>query len=225
MNIIDSDDLFDIPVQEIDLTSFNRNRIHINIIGTVLPFIGEQSQDDSEYWAILHLRDYKQCFKKYNEILDNQKNFNTEIDKFLQFNKHYLMHLTCSKNVSDETKMDSLLRYYLYKIVDEFSHPESHEYRLDHFEEYSINGESLKNPFPDKQEIILQDMKTRFADIVNQIIDFNKDIEALNQSISDFQGSLKSVIDTSDLVGLKGNCPMEAQLNYKTKIRSFFHRQ
>jgi len=121
------EDLTVISTQEIDLTSFNPNKIQINIIGTVLPSDNKDNmENNSDFWALHHLKDYEQTIEKYNNILECQNNFNTQLSTFIDTNKEYLKRLISSNNIHED-KIESLLRYYLYKIVDEYSHPDSHE--------------------------------------------------------------------------------------------------
>jgi septal ring factor EnvC (AmiA/AmiB activator) len=39
--------------------------------------------NDSEYWAICHLKSYEKPFEYYNRILENQKQINEKIDEFV----------------------------------------------------------------------------------------------------------------------------------------------
>ncbi len=126
----------------------------INIIGTVLPSIDDQNpENNSDYWAILHLKSYEQTFEKYDSILRYQINLNIQIDRFVD----------------------------------------------------NIGSDNLHN-----------------SDKENQLTNIKDDIEKFNKMILYFQKSLKSVIDTS-VVELKGDCPIESQLSYKIKLKSYLH--
>lgn len=121
--------------------------------------------------------------------------------------------------IEDETKIESLLRYYLYKIVDESGYPSNDKYRLKYFMRVKIsNEEELENPFPEKEDII-KDLELKYDDISKQISNFEENINSLNCLIEKFQQSLTPIID-KDILGLKGSCYIEKELN-KSKFRFF----
>jgi hypothetical protein len=171
-------------------------------------------------WALSHLKYYEDIWKKYHKILNCQDNFNIEIKKFLESYKEYLTNLVEADSIRDKDKIELFLRYYLFKIVDEFQHPKSNEYRLTHFDKETFNGVVIENPFPENEEIIIKDIIGRYSDLANQIKDFENDIKKLNELILDFQVSLRFVIDNS-VTGLKGSCPKEKQLSYRNGFISF----
>ena len=123
----------------------------------------------------------------------------------------------------DEAKIESLLRYYLYKIFDESKYPSNDKYRLKDFSKVKISEkEELENPFPEKKEEIIQNLESKYEHIINQIQIFKENINSLNCLIKEFQKSLLPIIH-KDVRFLKGSCYLEKELN-KSKFISFFRQ-
>ncbi len=134
------------------------------------------------------MKGYKEAWEKYVKILSCQENFNEKITKFLKLNREYLTNLVESDSIRDKDKIGLLLRYYLFKIVDQSQNPTSGEYSLTHFDKETFDDVvDIENPFPEKKEIIIQDLIKRYADLANQIKDFDKNIRKLNDLITNFQ--------------------------------------
>jgi hypothetical protein len=146
-----------------------------------------------------------------------------EIKKFLELNKEYLTNLVEADSIRDKDKIELFLRFYLCKIVEENRNPNIQEQRFKRLDKENFNGSEVENPFPNKKESITQDLIRRFPDLANRINDFNIDIIIFNRLISDFQKSLRFVIDNG-VTGLKGSCPKEKQLSHINGIISSLQR-
>lgn len=222
-----SNTLKGILLHSVDLTTFNPNNRHVSIVGTsTIPFFSEQKPENEtskEDWALYHLKyeRYSKTFNLYLQVLNSQVNFNKKMDVFLISIRERLKNLIGSDNIQNENDIELLLRYYLFKIVDDDSHNSSRD-RLKNFEPIDIENERLRNPFPSNQEIIYKDMQDKYSEIIKSIEDFKSDIAKLNEVVTAFQASLSFVIDTSE-IELKGSCPIERP-NYKTEIKSIFRR-
>jgi hypothetical protein len=65
-------------------------------------------------------------------------------------------------------------------------------------------------------------MRTSGQNIINSINELKNEINNVNRSISNFQESLRFVIDRIE-IELKGSCPIEYP-SYKRRFKSYFHR-
>lgn len=89
--------------------------------------------------------------------------------------------------------------------------------------QYNINhltNDELSNPFPGKLDELKNEMKTNGQSIIARINGLEDEINNLNRSISNFQDSLRFVIDRIK-IELKGSCPIEYPI-YKRRFRSYF---
>lgn len=208
-------------IQKVDLITFNPSKLHVNIIGSILPILREQDSENtsSQYWAISHLKGYKETWKNYDRISICQEHFNEKITKFLNGIREHLRNLIQDK---DNEKIELLMRFWLYKIY-ETSQPDTDvDYKLMDFASIKLSeNEKIYNPYKEHEEKIKESLKTHHSKHCKVIDGFNRDITIINKLILDFQNSLRSVIDNS-ITGLKGSCPKEEQLTYLYGVKSFF---
>lgn len=184
----------------------------------------EQNNETSTEWALSHLNceEYKKAYDAYSKILICQNNFNSKIEKFLSDNEEHMKQITGS---NDDNEIKELSRFYLATLVA-FTQPKTDtEYKIKHLSnELNTFNETLHNPFPENLPQLRTNMELNRCGIIRSLEVLKNDVNKLNNLISDFQKSLKPVIDNS-VSGLKGNCPIDNQLKYWFLIKSFFHRR
>jgi hypothetical protein len=199
--------------------------MHIKIIGSVIPIIPEQNlESTASHWALSHLKAYEEAYNYFLKISICQEHFNEKITKFLKLNKEHLINLVEADSIRDKDKIELFVRYYLYKIVEANTPNKNSDYSLSHLDRIKISeNEDLYNPFPEKENDIIQDLKLNYSNNRKVMDEFDRDITTVNTLILEFQNSLRSIIDNS-ITGLKGSCTKEKQLSYFYGIKSFFTR-
>ncbi len=220
-----------LPIKtQVDLTTFDLNCLEIKIIGDkqILPIIDTDSRSlqTRKEMALSHLNHptYKESNDKYQELLSLQKNFNLEITKFIITNREHLKKLVQSTQYQ-ETAIDELLRLYLYTIANanRYLDKETVNYHLNRLESvktdyYDIDSQGsnteLSNPFPEKESIIIEDIKFRNSLIFDSIKKFGEIEKQMNELIKAFQDSLQIIIDND----LKGECSIERKKSLKRKL-------
>jgi hypothetical protein len=220
-----------LPIKtHVDLTTFDLNHIEIKIIGDkqILPIIdpNNKSLQSRKEMALSHLNHhtYKESYDNYRELLSLQKEFNLEITEFITTNREHLKKLVQS-NQYQETEIEELLRLYLYTIANanRYQNKETMNYHLNRLESvktdyYDIDSEGsnteLSNPFPEKESVIIEDIKYRSSLVFDSIKKFRETEKQINELIKAFQDSLQIIIDND----LKGECSIERKKSLKRKL-------
>lgn len=231
---LDKEETFQLEgiLQKIDFITFDPLRLRINIIKSVLPeYHINFAEETNQEWALSHLNceDYKNAFTFYSEIWICQNCLNTKIKKFLNETRQHLKQLV--EYDKDDTKIDSLVRYYLTVVVQANKHPHNFEDGLKNLnsitiipeEHYDFPRLTLSNPFPDKLDGIKKDMISRKDFVIDSIDKFKLSIDKLNELILEFQRSLKPIIDNV-ILGVKGTCTIEKKLSLSHRLKSICHK-
>jgi hypothetical protein len=213
--------LNDIPTQSVNLVTFEPNRLHVVVVGSVLPIFNEQkpmNETSKEDWALYHLKyeEYSKSLEHYRDINNNQYNFNKKMDKFLKDCKARLIAITSANNTEDRDKIEILLTKYLATVVYVYNKNKNSEYNINH-----LTNDELSNPFPGKLDELKSEMRTNGQNIINSINELKDEINNVNRSISNFQESLRFVIDRIEIES-KGSYPIEYP-SYKRRFKSYFH--
>jgi hypothetical protein len=136
----------------------------------------------------------------------------------------YLKDLVGADIINDGNQLELFLIYYLCIIIYEHNYPTSFGYHIEQLDKIPLfDGKELSNPFPERKEIIQNDMKKEGPKIIESVETFKIDIDKLNQIIFNFQASLQHIIDNADFE-LKGTCIKEKEFGIGDKIKSIFHR-
>jgi hypothetical protein len=215
---------------DVRLTQFDLDNLYIDIVEQIVPVNNSNNTNliRLEERAASHLNcaDYIDAYNKFVEIRDLQNNFNVAIMQFMTNHRNDLIQILNS-DTNQDGSINRLLRYLFHKAVMFNAQPEGVSVQLDDFRSTLVDpldtSSNLSNPFPDKQDELIDYLQKNYNDIMESINNFQTIIGNIGNVVREFQEMLEPIIHNR-LDGLKGNCSIETPSSSIGKIRPFFNR-
>jgi hypothetical protein len=206
---------YDYQLPLIDLDTCDPERLQLTEIG--------QNEILKDY-ALSHLKYYKadrryECISKLYDI------FNKKVREFQNDNREHL-RILLGLGTDDDYNLNRLMRRYLYKITSHYKTGESLDNLIDIDYPYNKNpifsNLTLINPFPNRKNEIIQDIKLRNSEIIQQIRELEKIKQQIEMEIEDFRDLLKPIIMDENL-STKSGCDFEKKLSWRSRFESRLH--